>query len=115
MLLSFSDITERKAAELALREAHRRLSEAYETTLVGWAEALELRDAETQGKSSRVTELTVTMAGLAGFSRDELIHIRRGALLHDIGKMAVPDAIPLKPGPLTEEEWATMRLHPRYA
>jgi len=115
ILVSFADITLRKAAELALAESHRELGEAYETTLTGWARALELRDAETQGHSARVTDLTVRMARAAGMDDAQLLHVRRGALLHDIGKMAIPDAILLKPGPLSEEEWQTMRRHPQYA
>jgi PAS domain S-box-containing protein len=115
LLVGFADITDRKAAEVALARSHAELSEAYDTTLTGWARALELRDAETQGHSARVTGLTVEMARLAGLGDDELVHVRRGALLHDIGKMAIPDAILLKPGALTDEEWVTMRRHPQYA
>ena len=114
-LASFLDITERKAAELELQRSHSELEQAYESTLRGWAKALELRDAETEGHSQRVTEMTVRMAVLAGISGDALVHVRRGALLHDIGKMGVPDSILLKPGPLTEAEWAVMREHPTFA
>jgi PAS domain S-box-containing protein len=114
-LVGFADITARKAAEVALARSHAELSEAYDTTLIGWARALELRDAETQGHSTRVTGLTVEMARLAGLTAEELVHVRRGALLHDIGKMAIPDAILLKPGALTDDEWVTMRRHPQYA
>ena len=91
------------------------LSRAYDVTLAGWAKALELRDKETEGHSQRVTEVTLQLARKMGFSDEELIHVRRGALLHDIGKMGIPDGILHKPGPLTEEEWAIMRLHPVYA
>jgi putative nucleotidyltransferase with HDIG domain len=88
---------------------------AYDKTLEGWAKALELRDGNTMGHSQRVTDITLRLAQQMGFSQDQLIHIQRGALLHDIGKMAIPDHILLKPGPLTEEEWAIMRQHPTYA
>jgi HD-GYP domain-containing protein (c-di-GMP phosphodiesterase class II) len=75
---------------------------------------LELRDRETEGRTRRVAEMTVNLACSMGISRDKLVHIRRGALLHDIGKMGIPDRILQKPGPLTEEEWEIMRLHPFY-
>ncbi len=88
---------------------------AYDTTLEGWSRALELRDAETEGHSERVTEMTLRLAQTMGISGDKLIHIRHGALLHDIGKMGIPDSILYKPGPLTEEEWEIMRRHPVYA
>src|SRR5690606_35465207 len=85
------------------------LALAYETTIEGWSRALELRDHDTQGHTARVAAVTVELARAAGIAEQELAHVRRGALLHDIGKMGVPDAILLKAGPLTEEEWATMR------
>ncbi len=88
---------------------------AYDKTLEGWAKALELRDGDTMGHSQRVTGLTLRLAQEMSIPQEQLIHIQRGALLHDIGKMAIPDHILLKPGPLTEEEWATMRQHPTYA
>jgi putative nucleotidyltransferase with HDIG domain len=88
---------------------------AYDKTLEGWAKALELRDGNTMGHSQRVTDLTLRLAQEMGIPQEQLIHIQRGALLHDIGKMAIPDYILLKPGPLTEEEWAIMRQHPTYA
>jgi PAS domain S-box-containing protein len=91
------------------------LAGAYEATLEGWSRALDLRDKETEGHTQRVTELTEKLARLAGVDDRELIHIRRGALLHDIGKMGIPDGILLKAGPLTEEEWEVMRRHPEYA
>ncbi|MBI5953826.1 MAG: PAS domain S-box protein [Chloroflexi bacterium] len=109
------DITERKKAEKELQEAHRELQEAYERTIEGWVRALDLRDRETEGHTQRVTELTVKVAGRLGFSAEELVHIRRGALLHDMGKMAIPDEILQKPGPLDETEWKKMRQHPQYA
>jgi len=77
--------------------------------------ALELRDQETEGHTRRVVDLTMDLAELMGFEEDALVHIRRGALLHDIGKMGIPDSILLKPGALTPEEWAVMRRHPEFA
>jgi response regulator RpfG family c-di-GMP phosphodiesterase len=100
------DNLERSNADLIL---------AYESTLEGWSRALDYRDHETEGHSQRVTEGTMRLAAAMGVDEEELPHIRRGALLHDIGKMGVPDAILLKPGPLTEEEWEIMRKHPVYA
>lgn len=108
------DITERKKAEKALQDAHDHLQEAYQRTIEGWVRALDLRDRETEGHTQRVTELTVKAAATLGFSDEELTHIRRGALLHDMGKMAIPDDILQKPGPLNEVEWEKMRLHPVY-
>jgi putative nucleotidyltransferase with HDIG domain len=77
--------------------------------------ALDLRDKETEGHTQRVTELTLKLARAAGMTEEELVHVRRGALLHDIGKMGVPDHILLKPGKLTDEEWVEMRKHPVFA
>jgi putative nucleotidyltransferase with HDIG domain len=88
---------------------------AYDETIQGWAKALEMRDSETMGHSQRIVELTLTLARKLGIQDIDLFHIRRGALLHDIGKMGIPDAILNKPGQLTEEEWVTMRKHPVYA
>ncbi len=93
----------------------RELNEAYETTIEGWSRALDLRDRETEGHTLRVTDLTLKMAEAMGFSEEERVHIRRGALLHDIGKLAVPDRILLKPDKLNDEEWEIMRMHPLYA
>ncbi len=109
------DITERKKAERALQDAHDHLREAYERTIEGWVRALDLRDRETEGHTKRVTELTLIVAATLGFSDEELSHIRRGALLHDMGKMAIPDEILQKPGPLNLVEWEKMRRHPIYA
>ena len=91
------------------------LALAYDATIEGWSRALDLRDKETEGHTQRVTEMTVRLARAMGIGDAELVHVRRGALLHDIGKMGVPDSILLKPGPLTEEEWVTMRQHPLFA
>lgn len=109
------DIRERKEAEAEIRRIHEELTIACDTSLEGWSRALELRDQETEGHSQRVVEMTLTLAKALGVPDDELVHIRRGALLHDIGKMGIPDSILLKAGPLTEEEWAIMRKHPVYA
>ncbi len=98
-----------------LQRVSNELVLAYDATIEGWARALELRDAETEGHTRRVTEMTVMLARAMGFDDMELVHIRRGAILHDIGKMAIPDTILLKPGPLTDEEWVVMRQHPVYA
>jgi HD-GYP domain-containing protein (c-di-GMP phosphodiesterase class II) len=97
------------------RQDALELKLAYDHTIEGWSRALDLRDKETEGHSLRVTELTVQLARLAGVSEDDLIHVKRGALLHDIGKLGVPDSILLKPDKLTEEEWAIMRRHPTYS
>jgi response regulator RpfG family c-di-GMP phosphodiesterase/putative methionine-R-sulfoxide reductase with GAF domain len=98
-----------------LQRANMELTMAYDTTLEGWSKALDLRDRETEGHTQRVTEVTVRLARAVGISDDTLVHVRRGALLHDIGKMGIPDSILLKPGPLTEDEWEIMRRHPVYA
>ncbi len=98
-----------------LQNSNQNLILAYETTLDGWSRALDLRDKETEGHTQRVTEMTVQLARTLGLSASELVHVRRGALLHDIGKMGVPDGILLKPGPLTDEEWVRMKQHPTYA
>lgn len=107
-------ISEAKLFE-ELQEAHHELALAYEATIEGWARALELRDIETEGHSRRVVEMTLELARRMGMSAEELVHVRRGALLHDIGKMGVPDTILLKPGPLTSEEWEIMKRHPQMA
>ncbi len=91
------------------------LERSYEITLDSWSRALDLRDKETEGHTQRVAELTLRIAKKMIFSKEELIHIRRGALLHDIGKLGIPDSILLKPGPLTEEELSFMCQHPKFA
>jgi PAS domain S-box-containing protein/putative nucleotidyltransferase with HDIG domain len=98
-----------------LQRSNSELFLAYETTLEGWTAALDLRDKETEGHTQRVTEMTLRLARAMGFDEEALVHVRRGALLHDIGKMGIPDAILLKPGQLDEEEWEIMRRHPTYA
>ncbi len=92
------------------------LFEAYDRTLEGWSKALELRDKETEGHTMRVTRMTIDLAKWMGIQESEtLTQIQRGALLHDIGKMGIPDHILLKPGKLTEEEWVIMRKHTEFA
>lgn len=91
------------------------LSRAYDSTLAGWARALELRDELTEGHTRRVTEVTIQLARRMGLSEDELVQVRRGATLHDIGKMAVPDSILHKTGPLDENELQIIHLHPQHA
>jgi len=98
-----------------LEQAHAELMAAYEATIAGWSHALDLRDKETEGHSQRVTQLTINLAEAFGLSQDEKTHIRRGALLHDIGKLGVPDSILHKPGPLSDAEWVIMRWHPQQA
>ena len=98
-----------------LQHSNAELVLAYDTTIEGWARALELRDNETEGHTQRSMEMTLQIARAMGINEAELVHIRRGALLHDIGKMSIPDSILLKTGPLTDEEWTIMRRHPVYA
>jgi putative nucleotidyltransferase with HDIG domain len=98
-----------------LQRSNVELTLAYDATIEGWSRALELRDLETEGHSQRVTQRTLDLARAMGLGEAELVHVRRGALLHDIGKMGVPDAILHKPGPLSEAEWAIMRRHPALA
>ncbi len=98
-----------------LQESNAELEIAYQATLEGWVRALDLRDKETEGHTQRVTSLTLRLAQSLGVDDEAQLHIRRGALLHDIGKMAIPDGILLKPGDLTVEERAMIQLHPIYA
>jgi putative nucleotidyltransferase with HDIG domain len=98
-----------------LQHSNIELTLAYDATIEGWSRALDLRDRETEGHTKRVTETTLRLARALGMNEADLVHIRRGALLHDIGKMGIPDAILSKPGPLSEKEQALMREHPRMA
>ncbi|HLY21107.1 MAG TPA: HD domain-containing phosphohydrolase [bacterium] len=98
-----------------LERTNMDLARAYDTTLEGWSRALDLRDRETEGHSERVTRLTLRMARAMNLPDAELVHVRRGALLHDIGKMGIPDHILLKSGPLSPEERDLMRRHPVFA
>ncbi len=99
----------------SLQRSNTELSLAYDATIEGWSRALDLRDRETEGHTQRVASLTMRLARAIGLSDAELTHVRRGALLHDIGKMGIPDGILHKPGPLSDEEWVIMRRHPVYA
>jgi HD-GYP domain-containing protein (c-di-GMP phosphodiesterase class II) len=98
-----------------LQRSNADLKLAYDATILGWSHALDLRDKETQGHTQRVTNMTVQLAQAFGLDEEAIIHIRRGALLHDMGKMGVPDAVLHKPNQLTDEEWQQMRRHPQYA
>ncbi len=98
-----------------LQRSNTELTLAYDATIEGWSHAMDLRDKETEGHTLRVTEMTMELAGLFGTKDEDLVNIRRGALLHDIGKMGVPDAILLKPALLTDDEWVIMRKHPQFA
>jgi PAS domain S-box-containing protein len=95
-----------------LRLANVEILTAYEAAIEGWSQAMDLRDKETEGHTRRVTEMTLSLARSLGVPEQDLVHIRRGTLLHDIGKLGVPDYILLKPGPLTNEEWVLMKQHP---
>ena len=110
------DERERNISLLAdLQHSHFELALAYDSTLEGWVRALDLRDKETEGHTQRVTDLTMKLAREYGIEQEHLVHIYRGALLHDIGKIGIPDSILHKEGPLTTEERETMRQHPVYA
>ena len=98
-----------------MEKSHLELARAYDKTLEGWAKAMELRDADTEEHNRRVAKLTVKLACCMGLHGEVLVNIHRGALLHDIGKIGVPDDILRKPGPLNSDEWTVMRKHPGYA
>ncbi len=98
-----------------LQRSNQDLIRAYDETLTGWINLLDLRDKDTEGHTVRVLDIMVKVAEVFGFHADDIAHLRRGVILHDIGKIAVPDQILNKPGPLTEEEWMVMRRHPRLA
>jgi PAS domain S-box-containing protein len=98
-----------------LHSANLELTLAYDATIEGWSRAMDLRDKETEGHTQRVTKMATDLAQAFGLNDQEIIHIRRGALLHDIGKMGVPDHILLKPGKLVDVEWALMQKHPQLA
>jgi PAS domain S-box-containing protein len=98
-----------------VQRSNNELSQAYDETIEGWSRALDLRDHETEGHTQRVMEMTVALAIEAGLGEAELLQVRWGSLLHDIGKMGIPDGILLKPGPLTDQEWGIMKKHPSFA
>jgi len=98
-----------------LEKSNVELVGAYDATIEGWARAIELRDGDTEGHSRRVVKLSLNLAQKMGVTGEALIHVRRGALLHDIGKMAIPDGILLKTGKLSDEEWLIMKKHPVFA
>jgi putative nucleotidyltransferase with HDIG domain len=98
-----------------LERSNQDLTLSYDATIEGWSKALDLRDRETEGHSHRVTELGLELARRIGLNQKQLKNFRRGALLHDIGKMGVPDTILLKPGSLSDEEWVIMKQHTVFA
>lgn len=98
-----------------LQQSNLELLAAYDATIEGWSRAMDLRDRETEGHTQRVTSLAVALARHMGIPEAQIVHIRRGALLHDIGKLGIPDKILLKSGALTNEEWMFMRKHPQLA
>ncbi len=97
------------------RDSEADLAVNYDLTLQAWATILEHRDRETEGHTQRVAAMTLQLARALGLSGQSLIDIRRGALLHDIGKMGMPDSILLKRSALTDEEWTVVREHPTLA
>lgn len=107
-------LQEKEALINEVRAKNEELLEAYDKTILGWSRVLELRSREVKDHSARVTALTLRLARAVGCRDEDLAHIRRGALLHDIGKMAIDDSIILKNGMLTEEELALMRRHPLF-
>lgn len=98
-----------------LQRSNAELAGAYDATIEGWSRAMDLRDHETEGHTLRVTNMAVRLARQAGIREADLVHVHRGGLLHDIGKMGVPDSILLKPDRLTDDEWVIMRRHPQFA
>ncbi len=98
-----------------LQRSNVELGLAYDATIEGWVRTLDIRDKEIEGHTRRVTELAVKLAMAVGIDNENIVNIRRGAILHDIGKVAIPDQILFKPGPLTDDEWKVMRKHPSIA
>ncbi|MEN6522530.1 MAG: HD domain-containing phosphohydrolase [Anaerolineaceae bacterium] len=98
-----------------LEQTNLELLQAYDVTIEGWSRAMDLRDKETEGHTLRVTQMAIKLARLASIQENEIQYVRWGALLHDIGKLGVPDSILLKPGTLSDEEWMIMKQHPVYA
>lgn len=108
-------VDERRRAEQIALQAAAELTHAYDRTLEGWVRALALRDVETEAHSQRVTDLTLQLAERIGYPQERMTQLWRGALLHDIGKIGIPDSILLKPGKLTQAEMDVIRKHPEYA
>jgi len=113
--ITLRDVSEWNVAQANLVSAYMELEQSYSITLEGWGRALELRDHESDGHARRVAQVAVDLAIDLGQSVEQIQHIRRGALIHDIGKIAIPDSILLKPGPLTPQEMNVMKRHPVYA
>ena len=99
----------------SLQHSNSELGMAYDATIEDWSRALDLRDKETEGHTQRLTGMTLKLAREFGLSETDLVQIRWGALLHDIGKMGVPDGVLFKPEPLTDDEWAVIKKHPSLA
>jgi HD-GYP domain-containing protein (c-di-GMP phosphodiesterase class II) len=113
--MSVQDITEWNETKTTLELAKFQIEQSYSETIKGWAMALELRHLESHEHCKRIVPATLFLAEKIGFSVEEMTQIRHGPYLHDIGKLSIPDDILKKPGPLTPEEWVTMRMHPEYA
>ncbi len=113
--LEESFLSQERLAAQALQKAYHDLAEAYDSTLLGWALAVQLRDQDTGIHSQQVTTMALELAAALDYPAEEMIHLKRGALLHDIGKLGIPDSILLKQGPLSDEEWLIMKKHPVYA
>ena len=88
---------------------------AYDEIIAGWARAMDMRDQQSEGHTQRVAAVTVRIGRAMGLPEDALVHVHRGALLHDIGTILFPDSVLLKRGPLTDAEWEMVRRHPEYA
>jgi HD-GYP domain-containing protein (c-di-GMP phosphodiesterase class II) len=112
--LSF-EMEGRKKAEEEIFASREELARAYEETIKGWGNALNLKEVAVEKHSHQVIEMTLQIAKKMNLDEEKLAHIKRGAFLHDIGKIGIPDSILLKPGKLTEKEWETMKMHPVYA
>ena len=113
--LQVQDVTEWNEVKNTLEVAKFQLEQSYSATLEGWARTLEIRDLETRGHSERVVKMTGELGLRIGMTVEEMVHMRHGALMHDIGKIAIPDSILQKPGKLNAEEWEEMKKHPIYA
>ncbi|MBC7320864.1 HD-GYP domain-containing protein [bacterium] len=117
-----SDITKRKRLEREnaknlqiITGLYEELQKAYDETIESWSRLLDLRDKETEGHTLRVVELTLKLARRFGIKEEDIVHVRRGSFLHDIGKLSIPDSVLLKPDKLNEEEWEVIKKHPEFA